>query len=601
MGSNPIARAKFRGRHFMYKLTRETLKIFWRHSKRYGWRVALLVAAVLVVTFFQTYIPLLYRDLIDFLSLGSRDNLAPAFSLVIFILMANIIRIVVWRAMNFVNNYFQARVMGDLMNTCYQHLQKHSFGFFTSNFVGSLVTKVKRYERAFEQIADQIILDLGRSLLDTGMILAVLLWQYRTFGLIMAGWCAFFVVFVYFFSRFKLPYDIQRAGADTRTTAQLADTITNNANIKLFANYDFEYKRFAKTIDEQFRLRKKSWDLGTIMDLTQSAFMIAIEFWVIYVAVRMWGQGTITVGDVTLLQVYLLRIFDKLWATGRNVRNIYEALADANEMTEILLLSYKVQDIPRAKQLTVRKGEIIFENVSFGYHDEGAILDDFSLKIQPGERVALIGPSGGGKSTIAKLLLRFYDIRSGKIFIDGQDISKVTQDSLREMIAFVPQDPILFHRSLMENIRYASPDAADEEVIRAAKLAHAHEFISSSLRGYDTLVGERGIKLSGGERQRVAIARAILKDAPILVLDEATSSLDSESEMYIQDALKKLMRGRTTIVIAHRLSTIMQMDRIVVIDEGKIIEEGKHEELLKVQKGIYQKLWEIQAGGFAMA
>ena len=229
------------------------------------------------------------------------------------------------------------------------------------------------------------------------------------------------------------------------------------------------------------------------------------------------------------------------------------------------------------------------------------MLNNFDLAIKPGERVALIGPSGGGKSTIIKLLLRFFDLNGGEILIDGQDIYKTQQDSLRAQLSLVPQDPILFHRSLIENIRYAQPEAKDSEVVKAAKLAHAHEFISSFPDGYNTLVGERGVKLSGGERQRVAIARAILKDAPILVLDEATSSLDSESEQFIQDALKSLMQGRTTIVVAHRLSTIMQMDRIVVIDGGKIVEQGKHEELLKIREGLYQRLWEIQAGGFTAA
>ena len=584
----------------MYHLTRETLKIFWRHSRKYGWQVTLILAGVFVYTILQAYIPLLYRDLIDTLASGF-DNLNAALYIVLLILIANVFRLSGYRFANFINNAFQTRVMADLMNTCYQYLQKHSYGFFTSNFVGSLVTKVRRFERAFERIADQFIHELGRSALDIVIIISVLIWQYRIFGLIMLAWSVVYVAVAYFYSQFKLPYDIRRAEADSLTTAQLADTITNNINIKIFRNYDYEYDRFDRTVNEQARLRKKSWDLGSISDVIFSAYTLAMEFFIMYFAVKMWGQGLLSIGDVTLFQIYLLRIFDKIWSTGRNLRDIYEALADANEMTELLLLPHGITDVEGAKALEVKKGEIIFENVSFGYHEEGAILDNFSLKIKPGERVALIGPSGGGKSTIAKLLLRFYDVRGGKILIDRQDVSKITQDSLRDSIALVPQDPILFHRSLMENIRYAKPEASDEEVIRAAKLAHAHEFISSFSLGYDTLVGERGVKLSGGERQRVAIARAILKNAPILVLDEATSSLDSESEMYIQDALKKLMENRTTIVIAHRLSTVMQMDRIVVIDGGRITEEGKHEELLKVQQGTYQRLWEIQAGGFIAA
>ncbi len=329
--------------------------------------------------------------------------------------------------------------------------------------------------------------------------------------------------------------------------------------------------------------------------------MVALELLVMYLAVKQWYAGNLTVGDVVLIQAYIARIFDKLWETGRNIRTLYEALADANEMTEILLKPHEIQDEKGAIALNAKKGGIEFKNVTFGYFKEAMVLEKFNLAIAPGERIAIIGTSGGGKSTIIKLLFRFHDISSGKILIDKQNIAEVTQDSLRAAMAFVPQEPVLFHRSLMENIRYARPDATDEEVLEAAKRAHAHEFIESFREGYETLVGERGVKLSGGERQRVAIARAILKDAPILVLDEATSSLDSESEMYIQDALRELMKDRTTIVIAHRLSTIMQMDRIVVIDGGKIIEEGKHEELLKAQQGTYQKLWEIQAGGFTQA
>jgi ATP-binding cassette subfamily B protein len=398
-----------------------------------------------------------------------------------------------------------------------------------------------------------------------------------------------------------LPIDIKRAHADTHTTAQLADSITNNINIKTFTSYESENKRFAKVTHDQFLLRKKSWNLGTAGEIVQGLSMIVLEFLIIYYAVKFWQVGKLNIGDLSLLLAYFIRIVDKLWNTGKNIRNIYEAIADANEMTEMLLQPHAVNDLPGAIVLDSPKGNVEFKDVSFGYHTGDNIFQNFNLNIRSGERVAFIGPSGGGKSTILKLLLRFYDVQSGVVSVDGQNIATVTQDSLRSAISLVPQDPILFHRTLAENIRYAKPDATDEDVIRVAKLAHAHEFIEKSENGYATLVGERGIKLSGGERQRIAIARAILKDAPILILDEATSSLDSESEMFIQDALKNLMKNRTTIVVAHRLSTIMQMDRIIVIADGKIIEEGKHAELLKANQGTYQKLWHIQAGGFAGA
>lgn len=584
----------------MQTYTKETLKIFWRHARKYPWHVAAIIAGVLIVTGFRTYTPVLYRDLIDALTKGPAYYKEAVF-FVFFIFGWSFAGGAVRRIWNFVNSFFQSRVMANLTNSCFEYLQKHSYGFFTSKFVGSLVTKVKRYERSFETIADQITYDLGQSLLEVAGILVVLFLQYKFFAWIMLAWIVLFLIFAYIFARFKLPYDIRRAATDTRVTAQLADGITNNVNIKTFTAYSRENERFAGVTDEQHRARKKSWDLNTINEIIQNFSMIVLEFLILYFAVQFWQKGTLTVADVALLQVFILRTFDKLWNTGKNIQRIYEATADANEMTELLMQPHAVQDAIDSKTLLVTKGAVEFKDVTFNYHKNVSVLEKFSLSIKPGERVAFVGPSGGGKSTILKLLMRFYDVTSGTILIDGQDISKTTQDSLRSALSLVPQDPILFHRTLTENIRYAKPSATDEEVIRAAKLAHAHEFITKLSHGYDTLVGERGIKLSGGERQRVAIARAILKDAPILILDEATSSLDSESEMFIQDALKTLMKERTTIVVAHRLSTIMQMDRIVVISGGKIIEEGGHTDLLKVQEGMYQKLWHIQAGGFASA
>jgi ABC-type multidrug transport system fused ATPase/permease subunit len=280
------------------------------------------------------------------------------------------------------------------------------------------------------------------------------------------------------------------------------------------------------------------------------------------------------------------------------MRRCYDAIADASEMIGIIKMPHDIQDAPNAQKLIVRSGEIVFDHMGFAYPNGQTALEHFDLTVRGGEKLAFVGPSGAGKTTITKLLLRFYDVTEGAILIDGQDVRSVTQDSLRDAIAFVPQEPILFHRSLMENIRYGRRGASDEEVMLAAAQAHCHEFISTFSEGYATLVGERGVKLSGGERQRVAIARAILKNAPILVLDEATSSLDSESEALIQDALQTLMKGKTVIVIAHRLSTIMKMDRIVVIEDGKIAAEGTHRELLEQSGGLYRKLWSIQAGGF---
>lgn len=582
----------------MKNLSRETLRIYWQHALKYRAVVFALFLGSFTLVGFDIIKPFFYKRFFDQLVEVSPNNIHPLVMTLVIIFALNFANYALWRIVLFTSNFFQPRVMSDLLNTCYEYIHNHSYRFFSDNFVGSLVTKVRRYQKSFEDVADQFYFDIGRTALITVSIITVMLIFNFKLGLIILLWAVVYTSFAIFFNRYKLRYDLKRAAMDTKTTAQLADTITNNINLKLFTAHTKENKSFHAITQELFEARKRSWDLGNYAEIVQGFLVICLEFGVMYYALRQWQDGLITIGAFALIQSYLGRIFEKMWNIGKNIRTIYEAMADANEMTEILIRPHEVNDAPNATSLKIKKGAISFQKISFAYHQQN-IFSNFSMNIAEHQKVALIGPSGGGKSTIVKLLFRFFDIQSGKILIDGQDIANTTQESLRRQIGLVPQEPILFHRSLLDNIKYGKPSATYEEVIRAAKLAHCHEFISTFPDQYDTFVGERGVKLSGGERQRIAIARAILKNAPILVLDEATSSLDSESELYIQDALKKLMQDRTTIVIAHRLSTIIQMDRIVVIDQGKIIEEGKHNELLKAKQGTYQKLWEIQAGGFA--
>ena len=418
-------------------------------------------------------------------------------------------------------------------------------------------------------------------------------------GIILLVWIVLYLVLNTSFAFWKTKYDFKASQIDSEATGVLADSITNAVTVKLFTGKKFEEGLYKNVTERMRRARSFTWGLGEIMDSFQGGMMVLIEFIIMYYAIKLWQQGILTVGDFALIQGYLVGLFVSLWDIGRSIRRTLEAFADADEMVEILSTHHDVTDSKRAKELDVQTGRIVFDNVYFSFNKTRRILKGLDLEIQPGEKVALVGPSGAGKSTITKLLFRFYDVERGKIYLGNQNIAKVTQDSLRENISLVPQEPILFHRTVMENIRYGRREATDEDVIEAAKKAHAHEFIEELPQGYETFVGERGVKLSGGERQRVAIARAILKDAPILVLDEATSSLDSESEALIQDALSELMAGKTTIVIAHRLSTIMMMDRILVIDGGKLIDTGTHKQLLRKKGGIYKKLWEIQAGGFS--
>lgn len=324
----------------------------------------------------------------------------------------------------------------------------------------------------------------------------------------------------------------------------------------------------------------------------------SINAFSILVAIVLGVKLSISVGVIYLILNYTLNIARRLWDLNNLIRSLNRVFGDAYDMTEILQISPEVEDKPQAKKMKAKEGKIVFRDVTFGYKDSSRkLFQNLNLTIQPGEKIGLVGQSGGGKTTITKLLLRFMDIQTGSIAIDGQDIAEVQQGSLRKAIAYVPQEPLMFHRSLKDNIRYGQLGVDDSAIIASSKKANAHQFITSLPNGYETTVGERGTKLSGGQKQRVAIARAMLKDAPILLLDEATSALDSESEVLIQDALWKLMEGRTAIVIAHRLSTIQKMDRIIVLNEGKIVEEGSHSELLE-RNGTYAKLWAHQSGGF---
>ena len=417
-------------------------------------------------------------------------------------------------------------------------------------------------------------------------------------GLGILVWIILFLLINWVFTKYKLKFDIKRSEAETATSSFLADTVTNNANIKLFNGYKKENSSFSNLTENLHKVRRFAWDLGAGFYGLQSLLLVFLEVGIFYFAIKLWNRNVLTVGDFVLIQTYIIAVMSMVWDFGKIIMKIYEKLAEAEEMTVILNTPHEIVDIKNANDLKVKFGKINFKNVGFAYEEDESIIDNFSLEIKAKETVALIGTSGAGKTTLTKLLLRMFDIQKGKILIDGQDISQVTQESLRNNISLVPQDPILFHRSLMENIRYGKFDATDEEVIKAAKLAHCDEFISKLHFGYNTFVGERGIKLSGGERQRVAIARAILRNAPILILDEATSSLDSESENFIQDSLDELMKDKTVIVIAHRLSTVKKVDRIVVIENKKIVEDGTHINLIKLKRGIYNKLWNIQVGGF---
>jgi ATP-binding cassette subfamily B protein len=389
------------------------------------------------------------------------------------------------------------------------------------------------------------------------------------------------------------------AGHESSQTGYLADSITNVMAIKSFASGTFERSAFAgktqKTADSLLavmRLHNRQQSIfGTIISVIMAASLMLTVMSVVW-----WGANIAT---AFLILSYTTNIIGQLFTfSNSSLRTYNRALGDAKEMTEILNITPEVQDPAKPEKLRMKQGEIVFNNVTFS-HDgaDDALFDNLNLHIEPGQKVGLVGHSGSGKTSLTRILLRFSDIDDGSITIDGQNVAHVSQDDLRHIIAYVPQEPLLFHRTIKENIAYGMAGASDEQVYEAARKANADEFIAALPNGYDTLVGERGVKLSGGQRQRVVIARSILKNAPVLVLDEATSALDSESELLIQQSLQELMKNRTAIVIAHRLSTIQKMDRILVLENGQIIEDGSHTKLLKL-KGVYAQLWAHQSGGF---
>ena len=576
------------------------LKHLWKAVKPQKWHFYFTILAFTISSVVSVLVPLIYKKFFDLLSTdGSKATITP--QLIQIIIVVLILHALVWllfRSSMVTLNKVESRTMARIRQMSFDYMVRHSYSFFANNFTGALVQRVGRFSRAFERLYDMLVFNVIPLVINVIGVIVIVYFQQPFIAYIILVWIGVIVIFNFFFQRWKLKYDLLATKADSTTSAVLADAISNQNTIMSFGGFERESLSFRDVTLDQSDKQIYNWNLGVIKDAFQQGLMVIVEFVIFYYAIKYWEMNLITIGTFVLIQVYILGLAQRLWDFGRIIRNIYESFADSKEMVEILETPYEVRDVPGAKEINVSGGKIEFKEMTFAFNETRNVLENINLEIREGEKVALIGPSGAGKSTIVKLLLRMYDLISGTIEIDGQNIKDVTQDSLRRSISLVPQDPILFHRTLMENIRYGREGASDEEVVEAARLAHCDEFIDVLPLKYETYVGERGIKLSGGERQRVAIARAILKNAPILILDEATSSLDSHSESLIQDALDKLMKEKTSIVIAHRLSTIRKMDRVVVVDNGQITEQGTHDELLARDESLYKNLWNLQAGGF---
>jgi ATP-binding cassette subfamily B protein len=567
----------------------------WAGSKRLVAQVALGMA---FGTFAEVVVPVFAGQLVDALSKGPN---AVHEAVVAFVAMAALgLVLLVGRHIAWSSIVpLTLGIMRAISQGAFHRVQRFSTDWHNNSFAGSTVRKITRGMWALDSVDDTLLLMLWPSAVVLVGTVAILATRWPVMGLVMGiGVVAYATLSALLATRVIAPASRLSNALDTRIGGVLSDALGSNAVVKAFGAEAREDQRLAAVIDKWTHRTRRTW-----MRFTWGATAQYVLLWIVRTSVTatslwLWWVGRATPGEITYVLTTYFVVHGYLRDVGQHVQQLQRAVNEMEELVNLFGEPMGVADAPDARALQIRAGEVRFEHVTFHYAGQATPLyRDLNVRIAGGERIGLVGRSGSGKTTFVKLIQRLYDVQEGRILIDGQNVSLATQASLRSQIAIVQQEPILFHRSLAENIAYARPDASQAEIEHAARLANAHEFILRLPRQYQTLVGERGVKLSGGERQRVALARAFLANAPILILDEATSSLDSESEGLIQEAMARLMAGRTSIVIAHRLSTVRAMDRILVFDHGRVVEEGNHEALLRRPHGHYRHLFERQSGG----
>ncbi|MFM0242372.1 ABC transporter ATP-binding protein [Paraburkholderia phytofirmans] len=585
----------FRGQAF-----KDVLGFTFHHWAQQPWRIVVITALVLLSAVADVLTPMFAGRLVDAIASGAAsDAVAWHAAVTAFCVLgalglgATLLRQGVY--FNIIR--LTLKMMSEIAANAFHRVQRFSTDWHANSFAGSTVRKITRGMWALDLLNDTLLIALLPSLVMLVGATVLLGWRWPMMGAVVGiGSVLYIAVTVAMSLGFVAPAARLANAWDTRMGGALADAVSCNGVVKAFGAEEREEALLARVIGKWRHRTRRTWMRGTINGGVQGGMLVAIQAAILGAALLLWARGEASVGDITFALTMFFMLQGYLRDVGMHIRNLQRSVNDMEELVSQESQPLGIEDRPGAGPITIGKGEIHFEHVTFHYGTSGQPLyDNFSVRIAPGERVGLVGHSGSGKTTFIKLIQRLYDISEGRITIDGQDIAQVRQASLRSQIAIVQQEPVLFHRSLAENIAYARPGASRAEIERAAKLASAHDFIAALPNGYDTLVGERGVKLSGGERQRVAIARAFLADAPILILDEATSSLDSESEVLIQQAMERLMTGRTTLVVAHRLSTVRALDRLLVLDKGKVIEEGSHDALIRLENGLYRRLFERQA------
>lgn len=586
-------------------INKQTIAYFIKQAMRYpAYVIALLIALPITVTIHQFIPPIIAASVLDRLASGKYNpgDWWGSFGgdLILYALCIFFGGVIAWRFCIYLVWKLEINVLRAITLETFAHIMLLDANFHANHFGGTLVSQASKFNGAYMMLADTTLFS-SYTLIIALVASSIILWSKAPlFVIAMIVFTLFFVTTSSFISRKVRKLNAIEADTGNELTGKLADSITNVAAVKSFAANAAEQKRFTKTVN---KWQKADINLMNASLLQQGYFSMitsSLSSAALILATISVVAFKADVAVIFLVVSFANNIAQRLWEFSQvTLRNYNRALGNAKGMMETLNTQPTVQDPVGPEQPRITKGAIAFTDVTFAHADakNDVLFKNLNLSIGAGKKVGLVGQSGSGKTTLTRLLLRFIDINSGAITIDGQNIANITQDDLRRNIAYVPQEPLLFHRSLRENIAYGKPGATFDEVKQAARKAHAADFIDKLPNGYETEVGERGVKLSGGQRQRIAIARAILKDAPILVLDEATSALDSESEKLIQDALWELMQGRTTIVIAHRLSTVQRMDEIVVLKDGAIVQQGSHNALLK-KGGAYADLWRHQTGGF---
>ncbi|ODT85322.1 ABC transporter ATP-binding protein [Phenylobacterium sp. SCN 70-31] len=569
------------------------ISTYWR---RRPWLMTVTIGLTLVAIGFDLMLPWAAGRMVDAVA-GGPANADPAWrAWAIFVGVYLAFSVIRNTAMRFLIP-FSATNMKEMTDDGFRRVQSFSSDWHADTFAGATVRRLSRAMWGYDTVTDAVLIWFGPAAVVLGGLCVMMLVRWPAVGVFACVVTVLYVLSnIFLTALWARPANLRSVALDSRIGGALADSISSNATVKTFGAEAREEGRIASVTEMWRKATMKTWGRFTDLWLLHNLMLVALQAGLTGLLLREWVQGRATVGDITFAVTAFMLMSGYLRNIGENIRMAQKGMDDIEDVARYAQTAPQVLDRPAAPAFRADLGEIVFDRVTFAYKSAaGPLYDRFTLRIAPGERVALVGPTGSGKSTFVKLIQRLYDIQAGAILIDGQDISTVSQGSLRRAIAVVPQDPALFHRSLADNISYARPDATTDEIVLAARRARAHDFIGRLPLGYDTLVGERGVKLSGGERQRVAIARAFLADAPILVLDEATSSLDVETERQVQAAMEELMTGRTTIVIAHRLSTIRGADRILVFDEGRIVEEGRHADLV-TRGGPYARLHAVTEG-----